>query len=151
MFLTRSFLAAAGAGLGGARGAVGGVAARALAAPVDADGAAEGVHDRPVWGAAVSELAMVSGNGAEDPAEAYARVFQSAERYRREAAEAGETASRLRAEAERLAGLAADWETKQRDCEQRLAQAGARGRLGAVAHDTAGEVPLHQGVRQGGL
>jgi hypothetical protein len=64
-------------------------------------------------------------NGNNDPAEVYRRHFLSVDSYRRRAGEAGQTASRLRAEAERLAALADDWESKRSDLEARAVQAGA--------------------------
>jgi NMT1/THI5 like len=47
------------------------------------------------------------------------------ERYKRDAAEAAAYADRLRAEAERLAALAADWENRRAHYEERAVQAGA--------------------------
>jgi hypothetical protein len=64
------------------------------------------------------------GNGG-DPAEVYRRHHLSTEARQRDAAEAEQTATRLRIEGERLLGLAADWERRQLDCEAAAFTAGA--------------------------
>jgi hypothetical protein len=70
-------------------------------------------------------MSTSNGNGSSDPAEVYRRHFQSVEHYRRESAEAERTAGQLRAEAERLAALAEDWEGRRLDLQARAQQAGA--------------------------
>jgi hypothetical protein len=71
-------------------------------------------------------MSTSSGNGnGSDPAEVYRRHFQSIEHYRREAVEAERAAGQLRAESERLASLAEDWEGRRLDYEARARHAGA--------------------------
>jgi hypothetical protein len=68
---------------------------------------------------------MRTNGSGDDPAAIYRRHFLNAERHRLDAMEAEQTAGKLRAEAERLAALADDWEQRRLDSAARATQAGA--------------------------
>ena len=67
---------------------------------------------------------VMSTNGG-DAAALYRKHFMSEGRYKREAEEAARSADKLRAEAERLASLADDWEQRRSECEAAAHAAGA--------------------------